>query len=162
MKASDLAQLAVRIVAVFVVMQGLLVVAAVVPAIPDVEIVTTIALVGLALPMVAGVILWFVAPRVGRLAVSEPESVVEISGISLYSLTASAFVVVGVILFVTSVPVLLTSIIKAFINPELFSASWAVGSLIKVIFSIGLLLRSDFLAILLLKIKMAGNVKKEL
>lgn len=148
MKASQLTTLALRVLAVYVGIRGMLYVTQAVTMMPPVGGLSVYGgMVMMGLPTVLGVVLWIVAPALGRWATHGLDQVSTSSSLSVETLTTSAFVVVGVVILLLAIPGLISVLYQGVVSPtSLPNLAWPLGRVVQSLLALGLIIWAPSLA----------------
>lgn len=154
-----IAVLALRVLAVYVVAQGMLHVAQWIWMLPSYS--EPGAVPGwwtgtlLLFPTLLGVALWVAARPLGRLAVADVGGD-DARPLTTIDLTASAFIVAGVVILLLSLPALLVALYHLASGELPPGSPWVVSRLAQCLLAVALLLRAGTLARLLHRLRDAG------
>lgn len=162
MKTHDLTVLIIRLVAVYIALQGIMYIAqaasmwsggvSVYGEMP-------IWFIGLTVlsPLILGILLWFMASVMARQAVRGLAESMEVGGLSLQGLTAAAFSVFGVVLLIMVFPGFIVSLLHYFLSDEpSVDVPWLVARAFQCVVAVGLIVGSGMVARILFRLRYAG------
>lgn len=162
MRANELTTLALRVVAVFVAAQAFAHLADAVllwnmpvDSRPGPESIVLFLMLELA-PCVAAVVIWALAPALGRLA-DGANSANELKLTDANTLVTAAFVVAGTVLFVVSLPGLISNLVNVLRPGGALAISALVGGALRCLLGVGLALGARRLGSWLLQLRYAGT-----
>lgn len=107
-------------------------------------------------PLVAALVLWWCAPYLARVAAGgvAPEPVAYVSA---HALVGATFVAAGALIFVTALPSLATTLLRAYMPPHGFLVPVLVGDILQCLLGIGLVVGAGTASKLLLRLRYAGT-----
>jgi hypothetical protein len=109
--------------------------------------------------MLAGFILWLMAPFLANLAARDTSQIANAVGLTVQDLTQSAFVVVGVFIFVMTLPDLIRSFVIYADRPGSLEISYGLALLLRCLLAVALVLGARWAARTLLWIRYARTSK---
>lgn len=161
MKIQDLATLALRILAIFIIAQGIMHVADIAkiwafpaPQRADVPLVA-LSMAWLLAPLIIAGIIWLAAPALSRLA-TRGLADGPVVDFNMQALVSAAFMVAGTLLFVVSLPILVGHIVSVFTMPGGLTLIWLIAYALKCVFGLALMLGSRLLSRFLLRLRRIG------
>lgn len=162
MQTREFTILALRLLAVYVALYGLLSVAEFLPIWwqqnelwhQNKPIVAIAAL--LLGPLIVSIALWFAAPKLSHFATAGLSPRIAIGELNATSLTASAFIVVGVVVLLFNVPSLIAATIHSLSATQPFQFTWLLSTSLKCVLAFVLIVGARGIASFLLKIRTAG------
>lgn len=161
MKTQPLTVILLRVVAVFVISQGILYAAqffGFAYQAPNVSGSFTLGILTAAIaPLAMGIIIWALAPYIAALAVRKLPPSIEMGGLMAEGLAHAAFVVIGVWLIVTTLPPLIAVAVQGSELGASNQISWMVGRVLECLFGIGLIVGSRTLSVVLLRLRYVGT-----
>lgn len=111
----------------------------------------------LLVPLATGAVIWWVAPYVANLAVNKLPASVEFGGLTAEGLAHAAFVVLGVWLFLSSIPSLVTATFQLFEPNGMSRMPWLIARALRCAFGVALIAGSRRISTVLLRLRYAGT-----
>ena len=163
MQSKDLATILIRILAIYISLQGLLFIAEFLSAWSKAEkseedIFSIIFMIALG-PLFIAMIVWMLAPKLASFTVRGLSPGLEITQLDAEALTSCAFVIAGVVILVLNFPDLISSIIHIAFRPESIGIEWLFAAALKCLLSIGLIIRARNIARSLSRLRYAATNK---
>jgi hypothetical protein len=150
-----------RVVAVFVISQGILYAAqffGFAYQAPNVSGSFTLGILTAAIaPLAMGIIIWALAPYIAALAVRKLPPSIEMGGLMAEGLAHAAFVVIGVCLIVTTIPSLVTIVLRSRELNGSIQIALIAGRASECLLGIGLIVGSHTMSAILLRLRYAGT-----
>ncbi len=163
MQSKDLATILIRILAIYISLQGLVFLSQFFSALQKGELLkeepfSTIFIVVLG-PLFVAILVWKLAPKLASLTVRGLSSELEVAQLDSEALASCAFVIAGVVILVLNFPSLISTIFHVSTNPEGFRIGWLVSPSLKCLLSIGLIIGARNIASSLLRLRYAATNK---
>jgi len=159
-QSKDLATLGLRLLAIYIALYGIVTLAEFVPfwwRQDEVGSLPILIATGIVCgPIVVASLVWVLAPKLAYFATLGLPSKMEFGQLDAEALTASAFIVSGVLILLFNIPSLISAIIQVASASKPFEFTWLLSSSFKCVLAVGLVIGARVVARFLLWLRTAG------
>ena len=166
MQTNHLAILAIRLLAIYVSIQGFVFLA----ELMSIQIhgpqlngnFLLAAAFTLLTPICMAGFIWYLAPLLAKLCSSGLTEKIETGNLTAPTLIACAFVVAGVVILTFSAPSLVTLIVRSISNPDHYKVAWLIAPLLQCCLAVLLIFRASSISRVIFQLRYAGSGHKDL